>query len=235
MSVQDLSQIGTVLVDEQVEVRLRGFALAFDRLAKEGTFDFNLKSSSCISEVSCSLSSSSLLLKSVTNLFIPWEILTHAWDLSLFTQFPLHIYLAGSSLWLPTRARFWCSFESNLSGKMIFHLLAKCTDDKPLNGWIVRNSSVSFVVKYCPTSTVVENLASVQISITRFCFDSLPTRSWYLCNRSSCEGSSVEGVSVFVNKLAAPTMGQIVLPVQVSPFWHGRLCIPHTNLRLLRK
>ena len=34
MSVQDLSLIGTVLVDEQAGVRLRSFALAFDRLAK---------------------------------------------------------------------------------------------------------------------------------------------------------------------------------------------------------
>ena len=33
--------IGTVLVDEQAEVRLRGFASAFDRLAKASTFVFN--------------------------------------------------------------------------------------------------------------------------------------------------------------------------------------------------
>ena len=67
--VQDLSPIRTVLVDEQAEVRLRGFALAFDRLAKANTSVFNAKSSDCISEVSCSMSSWSLLLKSVTNLF----------------------------------------------------------------------------------------------------------------------------------------------------------------------
>ena len=62
------------------------------------------------------------------------------------------------------------------------------------------NSSVSFVMKYCPTSTVVRNPASVQIFITRFCCDSLSTRSWYFCNRSSCAGSSVEGVGVFINE-----------------------------------
>ena len=94
------------------------------------------------------------------------------------------------------------------------------------------NSSVSFVTKYCPTSTVVRNPATVQNLITRFCCDSLSTRSWYICNRSSCAGSSVEGVGVFVNKLLAQTMGQIVLPVQVSLFLHGKLCILHTNLRL---
>ena len=47
--------------------RLCGFALAFDRLAKASTLDSNAQSSNCISEVSCSLSSCSLLLKSVTN------------------------------------------------------------------------------------------------------------------------------------------------------------------------
>ena len=42
------SQISTVLVDEQPEVRLRGFALAFDRLAKTSTFVFNANSSNSI-------------------------------------------------------------------------------------------------------------------------------------------------------------------------------------------
>ena len=61
------------------------------------------------------------------------------------------------------------------------------------------NSSVSFVMKYCPTSTVVRNPASVQNLITRFCCHSLSTRSWYFCNRSSsCAGSSVKGVCVFI-------------------------------------
>ena len=64
--------MGIVLVDELAEVRLRGFALAFDRLAKASTFVFNAKSSNCISEVPCSLLSSSLLLlKSVTDFSKP--------------------------------------------------------------------------------------------------------------------------------------------------------------------
>ena len=62
----------TVLADEQAEVRILGFALAFDRLEKASTFIFKANSSDCISEVSCSLLSFSLLLlKSVTNLFKP--------------------------------------------------------------------------------------------------------------------------------------------------------------------
>ena len=63
--------MGTVLADEQAGVRLRGFAVAFDRLAKAHIFVFNAKSSNCISEVSCSLLSSPLLLlKSVTTTLI---------------------------------------------------------------------------------------------------------------------------------------------------------------------
>ena len=69
------------------------------------------------------------------------------------------------------------------------------------------NSAVSFVVKYCPTSTVVRNPASVQILITRFCCDSHSTRSWYFCNRSSCAGSSVKGVGVFINELFGTNNG----------------------------
>ena len=50
------------------------------------------------------------------------------------------------------------------------------------------NSSVSFLMKYCPTPTVVKNPASIQNLTTRFYCKSLSTRSWYFCNRSSCEG-----------------------------------------------
>ena len=60
---------GYIFVDELARIRLCGFALAFYRLAKASTFDFNAQSSNCISEISCSLSSCSLLLKSATNFF----------------------------------------------------------------------------------------------------------------------------------------------------------------------
>ena len=69
------------------------------------------------------------------------------------------------------------------------------------------NSSASFVMKHCPTSTVVRNPASVQNLIIRFCCDSLFTRSWYFCNRSFCAGSSVEGVGVFINELVGTNNG----------------------------
>ena len=95
ISVQVLSPMGKVFGDEQVEVRLRGFALAFDRLAKASTFVFNANSSNCISEVSCSLSSS-LLLKSVTNLF-KWG--TERSGVS-FTTLHCHGEWEGRLLWL---------------------------------------------------------------------------------------------------------------------------------------
>ena len=69
------------------------------------------------------------------------------------------------------------------------------------------NSSVSFVMKYCPTCTVVRNPASVQILITQFCCDSLSSRSSYVCNRSSCAGSSVKGVGDFINELVGTNNG----------------------------
>ena len=84
--------------------------------------------------------------------------------------------------------------------------------------------SVSFVMKYCPTSTVVRNPASVQNLITRFCYDNHSTRSWYFCKRSSCAGSSVEEVDVF-HHTCGQTMGQIDTPKQVSPFLLDRFFI----------
>ena len=58
-------------MDEQAEVGLLGFALAFDRLAEANTSVVNANTSVFVSEVSCSLSSYSLSIKSVTNLFNP--------------------------------------------------------------------------------------------------------------------------------------------------------------------
>ena len=62
MSIRVLSRVCTVLEDEQVVESLLGFASAFDRLANANTSVF-------VVEVSCTLSSYSLSIKSVTNLF----------------------------------------------------------------------------------------------------------------------------------------------------------------------
>ena len=65
-----------------------------------------------------------------------------------------------------------------------FHLLAKCTVRHVTGSVNCENSSVSFVMKYCPTSTVVRNPASVLNLITRFCCDCLSTRSWHFSSVS---------------------------------------------------
>ena len=99
------------------------FASAFDRLANANTSIF-------VSEVSCSLSSYSLSIKSVTNLFKPWEIMTHEWELSLCTD---SILIATP--YLPCRQLV---VTSNTGPILVFPriqpfgFLAKCTHDKPL-------------------------------------------------------------------------------------------------------
>ena len=99
------------------------------------------------------------------------------------------------------------------------------------------NSSVSFVMKYCPTSTVVRNPASVQNLITRSCFDSLSqlVLVTFAIDLLLAQDHRSKVYLFSSTNLLAQTMGQIVLPVQVFPFLHGKICTLHTNLRLLRK
>ena len=54
------------------------------------------------------------------------------------------------------------------------------------------NSSVSFVMKYCPISTTVKNPASVQNLLNLSCCENFSNHSPYLCNSNSlCVGSSL--------------------------------------------
>ena len=69
------------------------------------------------------------------------------------------------------------------------------------------NSSVCFVLKYCPASTVSRNPASVQIFNHRSCCGSLSARSLYFCNNFSCAGISVEGLGVMNKKFAGANNG----------------------------
>ena len=70
-----------------------------------------------------------------------------------------------------------------------------------------KNTSVSLVMKYCPTATFVRNPALEQNLINRSCCESLSTRSFYFCNRSSCAGTFVEGAGVVINNLAGSNNG----------------------------
>ena len=99
-----------------------------------------------------------------------------------------------------------------------------------------KNSTVfCHEVLYCPTPNVVRIPASMQNLIARSYCDNFSTRSWYLCNRSSCAGSSVKGMCVFIT---LGTKQWVRLSCQHK---YHRSClasfvfIPHTNLRLLRE
>ena len=88
-----------------------------------------------------------------------------------------------------------------------------------------KNSSVCFVMKYCPTSTVFRNPASVQIFINRSGCGSLSTRSFYFCNKFS---QSKVQVSLSTSLLARK-VGHIAVPQQVSLSLFDSCCILHTK------
>ena len=118
---------------------------------------------------------------------------------------------------LPIRVQFWCSLGASSSLGNVYSR----QDTESVN---CENYSVFFVMKYCPTSTVVRNPAPVQIIITLSCCDNFSIHSLYLCNRSSsrCAGSLVKGMCVFItlgtnNELDCPfTTGRPVLSWQDS-------------------
>ena len=78
---------------------------------------------------------------------------------------------------------------SNKGQILVFHRIESFGSDKssslgnvysrqvtgPVN---CENSSVSLVMNYCPTSTIVKNHAPIQKIMTRFCCENLFTHSW---------------------------------------------------------
>ena len=147
MSIQFLLPIGTILGEEPASSLLCGFALDFDRHAQSFASNLNAYSSSWTSGISCSM-----LFKFVTNLFKPGEILTQEWVLSLFTDeilistpyLPCKQQVAtsttGTILVFPWIHPFGCDASSSL-GRVY---------SRQATAWNCENSSVSFVLKYCP-------------------------------------------------------------------------------------
>ena len=82
----------------------------------------------------------------------------------------------------------------------------------------------------CPTSTVVKNPASIQILITRFCCGKHSTSFLNFYQKISCAQISIEDVVSLSRILLARRMGQIVLPIRVSPFLFDKHCIPHAHV-----
>ena len=71
-------------------------------------------------------------------------------------------------------SNFWCSLESNLSGQLIYRLVVTY-NSRHVNGSAnCKNSSVCFVMKYCPTSTVFKNPAPVQFWSLSFVVRAFP-------------------------------------------------------------
>ena len=200
-SVQVLSLKSMVLVDALATSRFCGFAFAFVRHAKSFASSCNAYSSSWTSGISVSLS-----IKSVTNLFRPWEILTHEWELSLFTDIILI-----STPYLPCRQQV---ATSNTGPILVFpriqpfgsdasSSLGKVYSRHPTASVNCEKSSVSFVMKCCPTSTTVRNPASVQNLLNLSCCDNFSIRSPYLCNSNSLS----VGSSLFKGTLVLITCG----------------------------
>ena len=61
--------------------------------------------------------------------------------------------------------------------------------------------------KRFPTSTVFKNPAWIQFLITRFCCESLSTRSLYFCKKFSCARISIESLGVIFGKFAGANNG----------------------------
>ena len=197
-------------------MRLRGFALAFDRHAKSFAFSFNEHSSSW----SCGISVS-LLFKFVTNLFKPWEILTHEWELSLFTD-----SILISTPCLPCRQQVVTSNTGPILvfpriqpfGSDVSSSLGKVYSRQATESVNCENSSVSFVMKYCPIqqhSGILHpyKICSLCLVVITFQFVLRIFAIEVLCE----QGHENPRALLSWSRLAR-TMGWIVLPQQVDLF-----------------
>ena len=95
--------------------------------------------------------------------------------------------------------------ESNLSGELIFISLGKVYSRQATESVNCENSSVSFVMKFCPTSSVVKNPASAHIFLNRS-----GCRGFVLCASAIdflVQEFQFEGVNVVINKLAGSNKG----------------------------
>ena len=102
-------------------------------------------------------------------------------------------------------------------GSNDFSSLGKVYSRQATDSVNCENSSVSFVMKYCPTSTVAKKPASVHIFYNRSGCGSFSTRTLCLCNGFSCAWSSVKGVGVFIIELFRNKQWVILSYLNKSP------------------
>ena len=147
---------------------------------------------------------------SIKSVFNSWEILFHEWELSMFTVsilISLHFYTASNWLGLSTRVEFWCSLESNLSGPFICRLVGTYAHH------------MSQALQFVRTRQYASSWSTVRLQLV-----SRILHQYYFFQLKDWVSLS--------SMLLGRTMGQIVLPLRVSPFQFNNCCIPHTHLRL---
>ena len=193
-----------------------GFALAFVRLATASTFVFNANSWDSISEVL-------FFCRRTLCCSSPWptySIHEKFWPTSencLCSQiqfyFALHIYLAGSWLWLAMLVQFWYSLESKLSGQMKFSI-----------SW---QSVFTTCHSVCKLWELFSVLCHEALSDYNCCQESSISTNFnhmvllFLCNFAINLLVQELGSKVYVfssTKLLVQTMGQTALPARVSHF-----------------
>ena len=129
-----------------------------------------------------------------------WEMLTQEWEWSLFTDLilistPYFSQATGcnfqrrSNFGVPRIQPFGSDASSSL-GKVYSRQATESVN--------FENSSVSFVMKYCTTSTKVRNLASVQNLLNLSCCDNFSIRFPYCCNRKSWFAGTSQSKTVLI-------------------------------------
>ena len=168
-------------------------------------------SSDCISEVSCSLWSYSLSIKSVTNLFKPWEILTHEWELSFFTESIL--------ISTPYSLCKQLVVTSNTGPILVFQRIQPFGSDDFSISWQSVLTTCHWFCKFLripqcplswnavrrqPLSGILHQYKSLSIDLVVEAFPLVPCN---FCNKFHCAGISIEGLGVIINNFAGSNNG----------------------------
>ena len=90
-------------------------------------------------------------------------------------------------------------------------------------------------MKYCATTTTFKNPASIQNLLNLSCCDNFSISSPYLCTNILFVQDHHHSKARLSWSRLAQTRNSTVLPQRVSPFYHEKIHILHTFLRLLRK
>ena len=164
--------MGKVLVDKLEGVRLCGVALAFDRLAQSKyirlqrrIFELHLRGFLFDVVVLLVAQIRDQLIHAMRN-SDPRVRIVFVYKCKSNFHSILTLYATGCDFQFGPN--FGVPSNPTFLALIIFHHLAKMYSRHATKSVNCENSSVSFVLKYCPTSTVVRNPASVQILITRF-------------------------------------------------------------------